>query len=791
MEWITSHFVNSAFVAGGAALVAAPIIIHLINRLRFKRVRFAAMEFLLQSQKRNRKRVLIEQLILLLLRILIVLGLVALIARLMFNPSEMSMFQGARAHHVVVIDDSGSMQDQSGETIAFDEAKDTIKKLIAEGARRPGTQKFTLILLSEADQPVFTQREVDDQFQVELDSKLEDLKASHQSLNLLDGLVGANNILAEDQAVVRHLHVISDFRLSDWEDQKAVADMVNKLDGAGVSVNFVKTVSSRNQNIGITSLTGDTQVASAGVPVRFRVQVKNCGDQVASKVSLAIHQDGQRLPLAINLGKVEAGVEVMQEFDVTFGRPGKHRIDVTLPADSLGLDNARFLALDVSPVNRVLVIEGNTANDEGDYLSDALATNSALTGYTVDLRTAEFLRQNPLDVYQSIFMLNVAKLEVDALRPVEEFVRNGGGLAWFVGDEISPAYYNKELYAEGKGLFPVRLGLTSIETPELSEGSQGQDDSIFSVHPILKVLEPPDNPFPATIRVSEYFSVADAWERDDQVRGDNVKTIATLLNKDPLILTSTYGAGSVVTFMTTAGPRWNNWGQSVVYVPVMLDLAKFISKRDQVLETRIVGEPIELSLDPVNYLAEVEFASPEASGNPPVRTTATPNQQSGASPKKPAADAATDEKDEKTDATGTDKDDAADKDDNTADKSADTKKKSDEPLRLETSFRSTDYPGLYVVKTKAQDLVIVERWITFNVPNDESELELATTEQIRKQLDNNLNVEIQEPGQFAWIEGKDAGQEVRQWLLIMLVVILLAEQIMGYRMSFHRRGGAA
>ena len=779
MEWIASHFLNPGFVLGGAALVSAPIVIHLLNRLRFKRVRFAAMEFLLQSQKRNRRRVLIEQLLLLLLRILIVLGLVALISRLVLDPSEMSLFQGARSHHVVIIDDSGSMQDQSGETTAFNDAKDTIKKLVAEGARRPGTQKFTLIVLSQPDQPVFSQRDVDEAFQVELDTKLENLKPSHQSLNLLTGLEGANNVLAEDQAAIRHLHVISDFRLSDWKNQKSIADAVNKFDGAGVTVNFVKTVGSRNQNLSISALTGDTQVASAGVPVRFRVRVKNCGDQLAPKVSLSILQDGQKLPLTINLDKVEAGVDVMQEFDLTFDRPGRHRIDIALPADSLAMDNTRYLALDVSPINKVLIIEGKPQDDEGDYLADALAANSSVTGYAVDQRTPDFLRQGqPLNVYQSIFMLNVGDLPADALAPLEEYVRHGGGLAWFLGDQIKPGFYNTDLYKEGKGLFPVQLGITSFEMPVLDETSEGQEDSVFTVHPILKVLEPPDNPFPATIRVSKYFPTAAEWEKDDQIRKDNVKTIATLINKDPLIVESSYGAGSVVAFMTSAGPVWNNWAESVVFVPVMLDLAKVISRRDQVLETRIVGQPIELSLDPIDYLDEVEFISPEASGEPPVRSKAAPNNQKKSATGGPAdAGAAA----PKGDAAPTPVPAAG---------NADTKAADGKPLRLETTFRATDFPGVYVVKTQAQDLVMVERWITYNVPTTESELELATTEQIRKQLDDNLRVEIQEPGQFSWIEGKDAGQEIRQWLLILLIAFLLAEQLMGYRLSFHARGGA-
>ena len=74
-------FLQPWYMVAGGALVSSPIIIHLINRMRFKRVRWAAMEFLLKSQKRNRRRLIIEQLILLLLRCLLVLLAGFLVAR--------------------------------------------------------------------------------------------------------------------------------------------------------------------------------------------------------------------------------------------------------------------------------------------------------------------------------------------------------------------------------------------------------------------------------------------------------------------------------------------------------------------------------------------------------------------------------------------------------------------------------------------------------------------------------------------------------------------------------------
>ena len=72
MSWLTQFFLNPAFVLPGAALVSVPILIHILSRLRYKRVRFAAMEFLLESEELNRRRIILEQLLLLLLRVLAV-----------------------------------------------------------------------------------------------------------------------------------------------------------------------------------------------------------------------------------------------------------------------------------------------------------------------------------------------------------------------------------------------------------------------------------------------------------------------------------------------------------------------------------------------------------------------------------------------------------------------------------------------------------------------------------------------------------------------------------------------
>src|SRR6516162_1453089 len=129
-------FLNPWYMVAGGAMVSSPILIHLINRMRFKKIKWAAMEFLLKSQKRNRRRLIIEQLILLALRCLLVLLAVLLVSR--YLGLSFAFFEPQNTLHVVVLDDTLSMSDQwreDGDTHnTFQVAKEQIAKEIARNA---------------------------------------------------------------------------------------------------------------------------------------------------------------------------------------------------------------------------------------------------------------------------------------------------------------------------------------------------------------------------------------------------------------------------------------------------------------------------------------------------------------------------------------------------------------------------------------------------------------------------------------------------------------------------------
>src|SRR5271157_4866115 len=104
-------FGHPEFLIIAAALISVPIIIHLINRMRFKRVRWAAMEFLLKAQKRTRRRLIIEQLLLLALRCLLI-GLVGFMVSHFIPGCDDSSSSGRPNLHIAIIDDTVSMQDE-------------------------------------------------------------------------------------------------------------------------------------------------------------------------------------------------------------------------------------------------------------------------------------------------------------------------------------------------------------------------------------------------------------------------------------------------------------------------------------------------------------------------------------------------------------------------------------------------------------------------------------------------------------------------------------------------------
>lgn len=743
--WLTSLFLHPEFLLPGAALLALPVIIHFINRLRFRRVKWAAMEFLLASEQRNRRRILLEQLLLLLLRLIVVAALVALVARLQLDPERFSLFQGKKTHHLVLVDDSGSMRDRWGDTSGFDSAIEVVRRIVAEGARKPDTQTLTLLMASRPDQPVFTQENLNKDFGGRLESIARGLVCSYGTIDAAAGADAARRLLATQEGAARNFHFLSDFRQHDWDDASPLAGVFREMKKDKIAVNLVKTVPDSHGNVGITDLTGAVDVAAANVPLRLSATVRNYGEQVVRDLRMNVLIDGKKLPAAETVESLEPGKEVTREFDVVFPTTGTHDVELSLPADALEQDNHRYLSIDLPEANPVLIIDGSPSNTEAFFLADALAPAPGITGFAPSIESVEYLRRRPIDKFQSVFLLNVAELPPDVLRLLEKYVSAGGGLAWYLGDQVRGAYYGDKLYQEGKGLFPCKLGATA---ELLVDETNPSPDVVFGRHPIFRVFEGEDNPFVDLVRVNRFFTIPRDWTAPDGVR-----VIATLRNKAPLILEHQFGKGKILTCLTSLGTEWNNWPQlPPVFVSMELEVARFIARSDRSRENKLVGEPLTFSLDAVTYGPQVEIRPPEGARVALMLGVARP-AEGAAPPGDPAASG---------------------------------------NLRYEDTYRRTDLPGLYEVTLKRQEGSPEARHYAVNVPEGESRLKLAATEGLRRRLDD-ADVKIQESQDFTWVHGEEQTHDVHDFVLIVLLVVLFAEQALALRLSFHPKpaGGQA
>ena len=122
----------------GLPFAAAPVIIHLINLLRHRVVRWPAMEFLLASQRKYRTRILLKQLLLLLLRILAIVGLALLFAQPRWERNLGSVLGSNRTKHIALLDDSYSM----GEVFEIGDSSDLPTTTVPQwpGAAVPQSQ---------------------------------------------------------------------------------------------------------------------------------------------------------------------------------------------------------------------------------------------------------------------------------------------------------------------------------------------------------------------------------------------------------------------------------------------------------------------------------------------------------------------------------------------------------------------------------------------------------------------------------------------------------------------------
>ena len=210
-------FLNSTLL-WAVGLASIPLVIHLLFRRNFRRIDWAPMRYLKLTIQRNRRKIQIEQFLLLLLRTALILLLIAIISRPVLNAAGIGRwFVGdSRTSHILVLDDSLSMGLVTNGRSAFERALE----LAAQAIEDVGTKdRFTLVLSSRTKMPLL--REVDLTDRSLATSLLRTIVPCDTHTTWASTLSSLDELLESSTYPTRALTVITDLRRSGWEDEIA------------------------------------------------------------------------------------------------------------------------------------------------------------------------------------------------------------------------------------------------------------------------------------------------------------------------------------------------------------------------------------------------------------------------------------------------------------------------------------------------------------------------------------------------------------------------------------------
>jgi len=533
----------------GGALVASPIIIHLINRMRFKRVRWAAMEFLLKAQKRSRKRMIIEQLLLLLMRILLVLALALLLSRLVESkedpPEDAQNTQKDAPKttlHIVLIDDSASMADrwkvqdgnEAGQVIAsFDKARKIINDGIIDAVKNDNNPHEFVIMQLSAPEKAKPAALLTDASRDDIKEFLDkDCKPLPHHYDLQPALTQIRKLCEEAEKRNLVVHLVGDFRSGDFNPatRDALANQFEYLKVSKVQVKLHDAASPRregqkeiplNDNLAIVDFRPDSRIVIKDAPVEFSVSVANYGASAKQNVGVKLRVNNapelqgtlffdtiqpnetatRRVTFSLRrtAPKDLAGADEKAKFD------GFNLISAHLDNQEAGLaiDDMRYTVVEVREKLGILLIDNETKartlvredgrdeytitkESEAFYLWKLFRDNSS--GFTVSVRTAAELEKINLAPYSAVVLCNIPSLEPAAVQKLETFLGNGGGVAFFMGAAVrNPQFYNEKLWRDGTGMFPMPLKEIANKDATPQQLSAIQTEQRFSPYKKLVV----------------------------------------------------------------------------------------------------------------------------------------------------------------------------------------------------------------------------------------------------------------------------------------------------------------
>ncbi|MEO2026964.1 MAG: BatA domain-containing protein [Fuerstiella sp.] len=575
------NFMNQP-LAWGALAFSIPLILHILNRSRFRRVEWGAMHLLESVVKVNHKRFRLEQLLLLLVRCAIPALLAFALARPVLTATQTPT--GDTPVSLVILLDTSYSMDATKEGIShFDKAIDAACAVVEA---TPRGSEIAVIQTGGVPTPLFDQPIFDSKAIVR---RLRTLRADFGASDMQQSLDTGIATLAGMTHVRRELMVISDFQPADWQGSSAADSIQQQV--AAMSIKPELTLLQMGQvvtgNVSVESLDFSNRPLGIGQQLSVRANLRNHGNTASENARVVFKIDGKEEAVAQVALAANAATQTLFPCELT--TPGSHVLEVEVVVDDpLKKDNRFSAAVTIWDQIDVLLVDGDQSSQPLKSETDFLAV--ALTPYTfgrmklsdlVKTKTVNY-KTNLKKEFEAqpkvVVLANVPKLTDAQCNELRDYVQAGGAVFICAGGKIDSKWYNKELFAK-RGLLPAEFGMPKGKIDE--KGLSSRIVAQHFDHPALQFFNEPSNGDLSTAEIRQWYELIppesrsmiltsiSADEQPPAASSSDAIVMARLDSGDPLLVEKKLGEGIVVQMATACDADWSDLPMRPVYVPLM------------------------------------------------------------------------------------------------------------------------------------------------------------------------------------------------------------------------------
>jgi len=555
-------FLNPAILFGLLA-ASIPVLIHLFNLRKLKKIEFSTLAFLKELQKNRIRKVKLKQLLLLALRVLIILLLVFAFARPTLEGVAIGgTTSAAKTTAVFILDDTFSMSFIDANGSYLNQAKESVQQLIRN--LQEGDEAALILVSDNKKDEIKLSSDLS-----ELSKKIGEVTPSYSSKTLHEAVITAANILSESKNFNKEIYIFSDFQKSRISEERSVSDLSQLLDEK-VKMYLFNYSGKEIYNLGIDEIKIETQIFEKDKPVSFNVTVTNYSSGKVDNVVLSLFINGERTTQqSLTLEANESSIVTMEAL---VKETGYIEVFAEIEDDEVMQDNRRYTTLFV-PDKIPLIIFYNEEPDI-NFIELALLSSGNEETFTITKRNLSQLSSVNLNQYEVVIIVGGGK--AISYQRLKEYVENEGGIFLLPGSKTSPEDFQNILDAFN---LPIVQGFF---------GEVGKKDNIVNFdkielnHPVFSNLFTED--------VKKNIESPDIYHHLRINSSGKGTSIISLMNGSSFLSEYKLINGKVIILNTSPVLSWSDFPLKGIFSPLINKIVFYLTSKNETEVKYLAGD---------------------------------------------------------------------------------------------------------------------------------------------------------------------------------------------------------